>query len=180
MTAFVVKNIQECSDIDDVELLLMYCLNDESGVGLECAKKLAAKAVGLRETDVLQPVVRNGIPVSKSVEMLILANSFSKYSKPNDKEIYLKIFGKAHTYAKDSFDNQLLAHSLYQACNNIGDQTIDTNFTLTTELIKKAANLSVEESNTACFEALTYMAKDRLKDKELVKFISTQKKKTKK
>ena len=180
MTAFVVENIGECSDFDDVETLLMYCMNDESGVGLECAKILASKAIDLRETDLLRSVERNEIPVSRTVEMLILANSFSKYSRPNDKEIYQTIFAKAHAGAKDAFDYQLLANSLYEACNNIGDLNIDANFTLTIELIKKAADIAVEENNILCFEALAYMAKDRLKDKELIKSIAAQKKKIKK
>ena len=180
MTAFVAENIGECSDFDDVSTLLNYCMNDESGVGLECAKILATKALDLRKTDLLRPVERRGGPVSRTSEMLILANSFSRYSRPNDKEIYQTIFAKAHADAKDAFDYQMLADSLYLACNNIGDLNIDTNFTLTSDLIKKAADLAAEENNILCFEAIDYMAKDRLKDKELIKFIAAQKKKIKK
>ena len=176
MGAFAKKSVDQCEDLDEVCTLIFYCLNDDSGVGLGIAKDIAAQALALRKSGCLRPVERNG-PVSATVELLILAKAFAKYGKPNDKEIYLSIFERAREEAKKAFDYQLLSYSLFEACDCFGDPLMDVDFVLTKDLVRRAADLSFEEKNIACINDLSYLAKDRLKDKDLVKYIAARKKK---
>lgn len=172
--------VDKCESFDDVATLISYCRNDESGAAIIVAKNMVEQALLLRREGKIGPVDRNGQPASVTVELLILANSFAKYSPPNDKETYLSLFKRAHDAAGGSFDFRQLAGSLYNACKNIGDSTIDPDFVLTKELVKKAADLSLEENSLRGIEDMASMAKDQLKDKDLTKYVATLKKKLKK
>ena len=172
--------VDKCSDFDDVETLVFYCIKDESGSGIGYAKEVVEKALLLRKAGKISPVDRNGKAVSEAIELLILANSFAKFSRPNDKDTYLSLFSKARVVAGGSFDFQMLAGSLYDACKNIEDSNIDPDFALTKELIKKAADLSFEENSLQGIEDMASMAKSQINDKDLVKYVTALKKKLKK
>ena len=179
MGEVIFQFVEKCDDFDDVETLIFYCVKDESGKGIEFAIKVIEKAVLLRKNGAIGPVNRNGKIVTETVELIILANSIAKFSTPNDKQTYLSLFNKAHTAAKVSFDFQILAASLFSACENFEDPTLDIDFTLTKLLAKKTADLSLEENNLLGIESIESMAKDQLKDKDLAKYVTALKKKIK-
>ncbi len=179
MVNIVSQYVDKCVDFDDIRSMIFYYITDETGVGIGFAKDLVDKALRLRSAGKLAAVERNHSPISKTAEMLILADSFADYSRPKDKEAYLSLFAKAHGAAETSFDFQLLAGSLCAACGNIEDPSIDSEFVLTKELVKKAAELALEENSIGGIEDMAYMAKDRLGDKDLAKYIATLKKKLK-
>lgn len=135
----MLKKVEEffdhCADFDDVEKLISYCLYDESGAGIVTAKLLAEKAVTLRAQGKIGPTDRFGKLVSQAIENLILAKAFAQYSTPQDKEEFMMYFNKANELASDSFDYRQLAGTLYDACRNIGDPTIDSDFVRTKTLM---------------------------------------------
>ena len=172
--------VDKCNNFDDVETLVFYCIKDESGSGIGFAKEVVEKALLLRKAGKIGPVDRNGKAVSETIELLILANSFAKFSRPNDKDTYLSLFNKAHVVAGGSFDFRMLAGSLYDACKNIEDSTIDPDFALTKELVKKAADLSLEENSLRGIEDMASMAESQMNDNDLAKYVAALKKKIKK
>ena len=172
--------VDKCNSFDDVQTLVFYCIQDESGSGIGFAKEVVAKALLLRKAGEIGPVDRNGKAVSETIELLILADSFAKFSRPNDKDTYLSLFNKAHDVSGGSFDFRMLAGSLYDACGNIEDSTIDPDFVLTKELVKKAADLSLEENSLLGIEHMASMAKSQINDKDLAKYVAALKKKIKK
>lgn len=176
----ILTYFDKCINVDDVGLLIHYLLCDESGSGIEFAKDVAEKALLKKKSQNFEPVHRGDMTISETAEMIILAESFAKYSKPQDKNTFSKIFKLAHNAAKKAFDYHLLALNLYSACQNIDDPTIDTDFVLTKELIKKSADLYAEDNSTNGIEDLLYMAKNKLEDKDLVKYLTALKKKLKK
>lgn len=176
----VLTYFDKCINFDDVGLLINYLLCDESGSGIEFAKDAAEKALLKRKSQGFSPVQRGGETISETAEMTILAESFAQYSKPQDKNTFSKFHKLAHDAAKKAFDYHLLALTLYSASQNIDDPAIDTDFVLTKELIKKSADLYVEDNSESGIEDLLYMAKNKLKDKDLVKYLTALKKKLKK
>jgi len=174
--------VDKCTNFSDVEILIFYCLQDESGSGIKFAKQVVDKALLLRKTGKIGQVLRNGKETSETYQLLILANSFAKCDRPNDKDTYLSLFNMAHVVANGSMDFRMLAGSFYSACVNIEDSSIDPDFVLTKELIKKAADLSLEENSLPGIEDMASMAKEsrQLNDKDLVKYITALKKKLKK
>jgi hypothetical protein len=172
--------VDKCQNFNDVETLVLRCIEDKSGPGILFAKEAVEKALVLRKSGKIGPIDRNGKAVSETIELLILANSFAKFCQPNDKETYLSLFNKAHVAAVGSFDFRMLAGSLYDACRNIEDTTIDPDFALTKELAKKAADLSLDENSLLGIEDMASMAKNQLNDKDLAKYVAALKKKIKK
>jgi hypothetical protein len=172
--------VDKCNNFDDVETLVSYCIKDKSGSGIQFAKEVVEKALLLRKEGKIGPVHRKGQEVSETIELLILANSFAKFSRPNDKGTFLDLFNKAHGVAVGSFDFRQLAGALFDACKNIEDPTIDQDFSLTKELVKKAADLSLEENSLLGIDDMASMAKSQLGDKDLTKYVATLKKKIKK
>ncbi len=180
----MLKKVEEffdqCTDFDDVEKLISYCLYDESGAGIVVAKSLAQRAVTQRAQGKIGPTDRFGKSVSQAVENLILAKSFAQYATPHDKNEFMMYFNKANELASDSFDYRLLAGRLYEACRDIGDPTIDPDFVRTKTLMQRAVDLSVQENSLPGLEDMESMAKTQINDKDYAKSITALKKKVKK
>lgn len=177
MSNSIFELLIECSDLDDVDLLLHYCFTDESIAGLESAKKLADAADLMMEKGVFSSSTRNNIPLSKAIEYSRLAENFAKYSRMMNKEYYVKYFIKAEKNAKNAFDFLILAESIYKAHEYFADQHIDDDFKKMKFFIAKSADLCLVENNKSGLDQLVDMVKDRLKDKELAKSINARKKK---
>lgn len=176
----VVTYFDKCTNIDDVSSLIGYLIRDESGSGIKLAKDVAEKALLQKQSNGYGLVYRGVETISATSEMLLLAECFAGYSKPQDRDTFLKIYKLALDADKEAFDYHLLAMKLVDACKNIEDPTIDSDFELTKNLIKKAADLYVDGSVESGVNDLLYMAKITLKDKDLVKYLTAIKKKLKK
>lgn len=101
MSKILLDALNKCENFDDVTSLINYCLDDEGGMGLECAKDIADSAYTMRESQKLKALDRNGNACSKTVEYIVLANSFAKFSCTQDKSYFLKFF----QVAKDALKN---------------------------------------------------------------------------
>jgi len=176
----VVTYFDKCTNIDHVSSLIGYLICDESGSGIKLAKDVAEKALLQKKSNSYGLVYRGVETISETAEMLLLADCFAGYSKPQDRDTFLKIYKLALDAAKEAFDYHLLAMNLVSACKNIEDPTIDSDFELTKDLIKKAVDLYVAGSVESGVNDLLYMAKITLKDKDLVKYLTAIKKKLKK
>lgn len=176
----VVTYFDKCTNIDDVSSLINYLIRDESGSDIKLAKDVAEKALLQKKSNGYGLVYRGVETISETAEMLLLADCFSGYSKPQDRDTFLKIYKLALDAAKEAFDYHLLAMSLVNACKNIEDPTVDSDFKLTKDLIRKAADMYVDGNVESGVNDLLYMAKNTLKDKDLVKYLTAIKKKLKK
>ncbi len=179
MLKVVEECFEKCVNFDDLESIILYCLEDKSGAGIALAKTLTERAVHKREQGQLKPVERFGKAVSLTIEFLIIANAFVRY-QPNGKELFMVYFNRADGLASESFDYRQLAGSLYDACWKAEDPTIDPDYVRTRELMRRAVELSVQENSLTGLEDMESMAKDQINDKDFAKSITALKRKMKK
>ena len=173
----IAKFTKNCTNLDDVSTLIFYCLADESGQGIAAATNVADQALNRFTARGYKPTQRNGEDVTKAVDALIVADSFAKYSRPNDEKKYWEWYEIALQNAANSFDYRLLSGSLIDACKNIEGNNLDPDRKHVTAMVRKAADMCLAEGNIRGMDDVAYMAKNQLQDKELTKYVNALKKK---
>jgi hypothetical protein len=180
MSKILLEALNQCENFDDVTSLIKYCLDDESRAGLECAKNIADSAHKMRESQKLKVLDRNGKACSKTVEYIVLANTFAKFSCAQDRSYFLKFFQIANDAGDNCLGYRLLAGTPYDARGNLQDETLDPELQTTKALSLKAGELCVSENSVNGIDDMIYLAKNKVDDKDLTKSLIAFKKKIKK